>query len=215
MIADSSSLNIETQTSSRNGGTSVAKTTYSAIGNLIKLLPTGTVFLFQFLNPVVTNSGHCNTTNKLLSAILLVACGFSCGFSSFTDSYTGSDNQRHYGIVTTKGLWPPPESNSIDLSGYRLKFGDFVHAVLSLVVFAILGLLDTNTVHCFYPGFESTQKRLLQVLPVAVGVVAGGLFMVFPNHRHGIGYPPTTTDSDDTSSKSNQTLPPPNPNDNA
>ncbi|TKY54089.1 hypothetical protein E2542_SST18495 [Spatholobus suberectus] len=216
MITDSSSTkNQPLPSTSLNGGTSATNTTLSAVGSLIKLLPTGTVFLFQFLNPVVTNSGQCNATNKSLSAILLVACGLSCAFSSFTDSYTGTDKQRHYGIVTPKGLWPStvPPANSHDLSGYRLKFGDFVHAAFSLLVFAVLGLLDANTVHCFYPGFESTQKRLLQVLPTAIGVVAGGLFMIFPNDRHGIGYP-LTSDSNDNSTKSNDTAPPQNTNDN-
>ncbi|XP_047175600.1 protein DMP2-like [Vigna umbellata] len=190
-------------------------TTISAAGNLVKLLPTGTVFVFQFLNPVVTNSGQCNTANKWLSAILLLLCGFSCAFSSFTDSYTGSDNQRHYGFVTRKGLWPSPASESVDLSGYRLGVSDFVHAGLSLLVFAVLGLLDTNTVHCFYGGFESTQKTLLQVLPTVIGVLAGWVFMIFPNTRHGIGYP-LTSDSNETTPKSTDTITDPqkNPTDN-
>ncbi|KAL2339107.1 hypothetical protein Fmac_013553 [Flemingia macrophylla] len=181
---------------------SKTSTTLSAIGDLIKLLPTGTVFVFQFVNPILTNSGECNATNKWLSSILLVACGLSCAFSSFTDSYTGTDKQRHYGVVTPNGLWPSsvPPANSVDLSAYRLKFGDFVHAALALLVFAVLGLLDTNTVHCFYPGFVSTQKQLLQVLPTAIGVVAGALFMFFPNSRHGVGYP-LTYDSNDTTTK--------------
>ncbi|KAG5023930.1 hypothetical protein JHK85_020272 [Glycine max] len=218
VVTGSSSLNTPSAlpSSSQNRGTGVTNTTLSAFGSLIKLLPTGTVFVFQFVNPVLTNSGDCNATSKWLCSILLVLCGFSCAFSSFTDSYTGSDNQRHYGIVTTKGLWPSPASNTVDLSTYKLKFGDLVHAVLSLSVFAVLGLLDTNTVHCFYPGFESTQKRLLQVLPTAIGVFAGGLFMIFPNDRHGIGYP-LTSDSNDTSPKSNDTTASPpqniNPND--
>ncbi|XP_014508358.1 protein DMP2 [Vigna radiata var. radiata] len=179
-------------------------TTISAAGNLVKLLPTGTVFVFQFLNPVVTNSGQCKTTNKWLSAILLLLCGFGCAFSSFTDSYTGSDKQRHYGFVTRKGLWPSPASDSVDLSGYRLAVSDFVHAALSLLVFAVLGLLDTNTVHCFYADFESTQKTLLQVVPTVIGVLAGWGFMIFPNTRHGIGYP-LTSDSNETTPKSTDT----------
>lgn len=178
----------KTNSTSKNGGKGVTNTTFSAFGSLIKLLPTGTVFVFQFLNPVVTNSGECNATNKWLSSIVLVACGLSCAFSSFTDSYIGSDNQRHYGIVTPKGLWPfsePEKSKSVD----KLWLGDFVRAALSLLVFAVLGLLDTNTVHCFYPGFEVTQKSLLQVLPTTIGVFAGWVFMIFPDKRNGIGYP--------------------------
>ncbi|XP_022642715.1 protein DMP2-like [Vigna radiata var. radiata] len=175
--------------------------TCSALGNLVKLLPTGTVFFLQFLIPVVTNNGHCTTFNKYLTGALLVVCAFSCAFSSFTDSYTGTDGQRHFGIVTAKGLSPSPASESLDLSVYKLRFGDFVHAFFSLVVFAVLGLLDTNSVRCFYPEFESGEKVLMEVLPPVIGVVASSVFVIFPNKRHGIGYP-TTSDSNDTSQKS-------------
>ncbi|XP_057434061.1 protein DMP2-like [Lotus japonicus] len=179
----------------------IAKKTFSGVGSLIKLLPTGTVFLFQFLSPIVTNTGHCNTVNKYLSSILLVVCGFNCVFSSFTDSYTGSDGHRHYGIVTAKGIWPSPASGNIDLSKYKLRFGDFVHGFISLIVFAVLGLLDINIVRCFYPEFESSEKVLLQVVPPVIGAIASAVFMIFPGTRHGIGYP-TSTDSNDTSENS-------------
>lgn len=195
-LASSSS----SKTSTENA-TSMYNKTLSGFGNLIKLLPTGTVFLFQFLNPVVTNTGHCNTLNKYLSGALLVVCGFSCAFSSFTDSYTGTDGQRHYAVVTNKGLWPSPASDNLDLSAYKLRSGDFVHALVSLVVFAVLGLLDTNTVQCFYPEFELGEKLLMQVLPPVIGAGASAVFMVFPSNRHGIGYP-TSSDSNDTSRKS-------------
>ncbi|CAB4293417.1 unnamed protein product [Prunus armeniaca] len=176
--------------------------TLTGAGNLIKLLPTGTVFLFQFLNPVFTNNGHCSTVNKYLSAILIGISGFSCCFASFTDSYTGSDGQTHYGVVTAKGLWPSTNSNSVDLSAYKLRLGDFVHAFFSLVVFAVVSLLDTNSVRCFYPGFESTEKVLLQVLPPVIGAIASTVFVVFPNNRHGIGYPSSSSDSSEDSEKS-------------
>ncbi|KAJ6771057.1 PROTEIN DMP3 [Salix koriyanagi] len=81
---------------------SLPQKTFSGVGNLIKLLPTGTVFLFQFLNPVVTNNGSCHAVNKYLSGILIGLCGFSCCFSCFTDSYKGSDGLTHYGIATMK-----------------------------------------------------------------------------------------------------------------
>ncbi|XP_004508330.1 protein DMP2-like [Cicer arietinum] len=200
-VPSHSSLNIETPPTT----TSTTNKSTNGIGSLIKLLPTGTVFLFQFLNPVVTNSGQCKAINKYLSSILLAICGFNCFFSTFTDSYTGTDNKRHYGFVTPKGLWPSEASNSIDLSKYKLKVSDFVHAVLVLIIFAMLGLLDTNTVLCFYPSFVKTQKTLLQVMPVAIGVVVGWVFMVFPQQRHGIGYPPSTDSTEASSRISNDT----------
>ncbi|MQL94666.1 hypothetical protein Taro_027327 [Colocasia esculenta] len=176
---------------------SVAQTigdkTLQGVGNLIKLLPSGTVFLFQFLNPLLTNNGHCNTLNKALSGILLVLCGFSCSFSCFTDSYSGADGKVYYGIVTAKGLLPfwDPNAASTDFSKYKLRLGDFVHAALSLVVFAVVSLLDSNTVSCYYPTFEKNEKVLLMVLPPVIGAVASATFLVFPNTRHGIGYPAT------------------------
>ncbi|XP_008223143.1 PREDICTED: uncharacterized protein LOC103322962 [Prunus mume] len=176
--------------------------TFTGAGNLIKVLPTGTVFLFQFLNPVLTNNGHCAVLNKFLSAILIAISGFSCFFASFTDSYSGSDGKTHYGVATTKGLWPSTNSNSVDLSAYKLRFGDFVHAFFSLIVFAVVSLLDTNSVRCFYPGFESSEKVLLQALPPVIGAVASAVFVVFLNSRHGIGYPSSSSDSSQDSEKS-------------
>ncbi|XP_057957160.1 protein DMP2-like [Malania oleifera] len=170
--------------------------TFSGIGNLIKLLPTGTVFAFQFLNPVLSNNGQCHPVNKVLTSVLIGLCGLSCFFSSFTDSYTGSDGATHYGIVTTKGLWPSPDSSeSVDVSQYKLQVGDFVHALFSVVVFAAVSLLDSNTVDCFYPSFESTQKALMMSLPPVIGVVASAVFAVFPCRRHGIGYPSSSNKS--------------------
>ncbi|KAL6193853.1 PREDICTED: uncharacterized protein LOC101311466 [Fragaria vesca subsp. vesca] len=201
MGASSSASSSKSKKSTKNKG--VKDIALTGVGNLIKLLPTGTVFLFQFLNPVLTNNGHCNNpVNKYLSAILIAISAFSCCFSSFTDSYIGSDGQTHYGIATTKGLWPSTSSGSMDLSAYKLRVGDFVHAFLSLTVFAVVSLLDSNTVRCFYPTFESTERVLLMVLPPVIGTIAGTVFVVFPNKRHGIGYPSSSSDSSQDSEDS-------------
>ncbi|KAL4296445.1 hypothetical protein GQ457_12G004740 [Hibiscus cannabinus] len=182
-----------------SSSTSLSDKTFTGLGNLIKLLPTGTVFVFQFLNPVLTNYGHCSPVNKVLTSILIALCGFSCAFSSFTDSYKDSDGMVHYGIATVNGLWP--SSGSVDLSKYKLRIGDFVHAFFSVVVFAVLSLLDSNTVQCFYPSFESTEKVLLMALPPVIGAISGSVFMMFPNTRHGIGYP-STSPSDSSANSS-------------
>ncbi|XP_054788012.1 protein DMP2-like [Prosopis cineraria] len=201
-ISKNNSSSNDTATTSSSSNNSISGKAFNGLGNLIRLLPTGTVFVFQFLNPVVTNDGRCGAVlNKYLAGALLIICAFNCVFASFTDSYTGSDGARHYGIVTTKGIWPSPASVDVDLKAYRLRFGDFVHALLSLLVFAVLGLLDNNTVQCFYPKFETQQKVLLQVLPPAIGALSGVVFMMFPNNRHGIGYPAS---SDDNAARSSQ-----------
>uniref|UniRef100_A0A7N0UEI8 DUF679 domain membrane protein 2 n=1 Tax=Kalanchoe fedtschenkoi TaxID=63787 RepID=A0A7N0UEI8_KALFE len=176
---------------------------FTGVGNLVKLLPTGTVFLFQFLNPILTSNGKCHTVNKVFSAILLVICAFSCCFASFTDSYKGSDGNYHYGVATSTGLWPNPDG--ADLKRYRLRFGDFVHAFLSLIVFAVLSLLDSNTVECYYPEFEQQQKALMMGLPAVIGTLAGVVFMLFPSTRHGIGYVNSESSSESGSSSSGTT----------
>ncbi|XP_052190754.1 protein DMP2-like [Diospyros lotus] len=182
----------KTRTSSNS---SMKDKTFSSLGSLIRLLPTGTVFLYQFLNPLLTNNGHCSPANKYLSTALIATCGLSCFLSTFTDSYADSAGAIHYAIATFTGLWPasPPPAN---VSSYKLRPGDFVHAFFSLIVFAVVSLLDSNTVRCFYPSFESTGKVLLMVLPPAIGAVSASVFMLFPNKRHGIGYPSSPADDD-------------------
>ena len=117
---------------SQSSQTTIKDKTLSGLGNLNRLLPTGTVFLYQFLSPVLSNNGHCTTTiYKYLTAILVAVCGFSCFFSSFTDSYVGDDGKTHYGVVTSKGLWTFEDSKNVDLSVYKLRFGDFVQGASS------------------------------------------------------------------------------------
>ncbi|KAI8011216.1 Protein DMP2 [Camellia lanceoleosa] len=189
----------KTQTTSSSSSSSsstvqnIKDKTFSSIGSLIKLLPTGTVFLFQFLNPVFTNNGTCHVIHKYLTAALIGVCGISCCISTFTDSYKGSDGNTHYGIATVKGLWPSTATSGVDLSVYKLRFGDFVHAFFALIVFAVVSLLNANTVDCFYSSFESSEKVLLMVLPPVIGSVAGFVSTVFPYTRHGIGYPSSSS----------------------
>ncbi|KAI5654176.1 hypothetical protein M9H77_31363 [Catharanthus roseus] len=160
----------------------------TSIANLIKLLPAGTFFLYKFVVPILTNNGQCSPTNKILSGVFVGICGLSCFFSTFTDSYTDKEGKIHYVIATFKGFWPSPDSNSVDLSKYKLGIGDFFHAFLSLVVFGVVVLFDGKAVECFYPSMQSHHKALLMALPPITGAVAGVVFAFFPNRRHGIGY---------------------------
>ena len=188
-----------TQSLLSSSQTTIKDKTLSGLGNLIRLLPTGTVFLYQFLSPVLSNNGNCDPTiYKYLTTTLVAVCGFSCFFSSFTDSYVGDDKKTHYGVATLKALWPSADSKNVDLSVYKLRIGDFVHAFFALFVFGVLVLLDQKTVSCFYPVSDSTEKTLLKVLPPIVGAISSVVFMVFPNNRHGIGYP-SSTDTSQTS----------------
>lgn len=86
-----------------------------------------------------------------------------------------------------------PDAAGKDFSRYRLRLADFAHALFAVIVFAAVALLaDGNTVACFYPGLMEQQKQLAIALPVVIGALASGFFVVFPSTRHGLGYPPMT-----------------------
>ncbi|OEL34619.1 hypothetical protein BAE44_0004362 [Dichanthelium oligosanthes] len=180
-----------------NTAGAMADVTFKSIGDVLKLLPTATVIVYEVLNPIVTNTGDCHAVGyKIATAVLLGICGFLCAFSTFTDSYVGTDGKVKYGLVTPRGLLPFADSGAAsggrDFSMYRLQFADFVHAAFAVAVFAAVSLLaDANTVGCFYPSLKDNQKKVVMALPVVVGAVASVVFMVFPSTRHGIGYPPS------------------------
>ncbi|KAE8717686.1 hypothetical protein F3Y22_tig00110044pilonHSYRG00421 [Hibiscus syriacus] len=169
-------------------------------GNLLKILPTGAVFVFQFVNPVLTSNGQCDIIiRKALDLVFIGLCVFFCVFACFTDSYRDNHGAVHFGVATFTGLWPQPISDSIDSFKYRLRVGDFVHAFFSAMVFTAFSLLDSNTVKCLYPTLESADSALVMVLPPVLGVITGVIFIVFPYTRHGMGYPPILADKEDNS----------------
>ncbi|KAL3814524.1 hypothetical protein ACJIZ3_015792 [Penstemon smallii] len=164
--------------------------------NPINLLPTGTLLAFQLLTPIFTNNGYCDTATRPMTLILLLLLSMSCFLASFTDSIKGSDGQVFYGLATFNGIWlfdyiNAEASGLPDLSKFRLGFIDFVHAVLSVLVFVAVGLRDKNVVTCFYPLRGRQVQEVLDIVPMGIGVVCGLLFVMFPTTGHGIGYPVT------------------------
>ncbi|KAG8099233.1 hypothetical protein GUJ93_ZPchr0013g35446 [Zizania palustris] len=180
------------------GDDDMADATFGSVGDVLKLLPTATVIVYEVLTPIVTNAGECGLANKVVTPVLLVLCALFCALSQFTDSYVGGDGKVRYGVVTPRGLVPfgavgddDDDASVRDFSRYRLRFADFVHASFSATVFAAVALLaDANTVSCFYPSLKDQQKNLVMALPIVVGALASVVFVVFPSTRHGIGYPP-------------------------
>uniref|UniRef100_A0A0C9QR52 TSA: Wollemia nobilis Ref_Wollemi_Transcript_13190_924 transcribed RNA sequence n=1 Tax=Wollemia nobilis TaxID=56998 RepID=A0A0C9QR52_9CONI len=177
----------------RNQESSALGQTLASAAHLANLLPTGTLLLFQVLCPLVSNNGHCDATYRYMTAILLAVCGLSGFLLNFTDSFKGSDGKVIYGVVTPRGFktfeYVRPGVGPADPGMYKLRAMDFVHAFLSLLVFAAVALYNKNVVGCFYPSLEEEKKEVLDVLPVAIGLVCSLLFVALPTTRHGIGYP--------------------------
>uniref|UniRef100_A0A6N2KUL0 DUF679 domain-containing protein n=1 Tax=Salix viminalis TaxID=40686 RepID=A0A6N2KUL0_SALVM len=152
----------------------------------------GTVIAFQLLSPVFSNQGSCDSVTRSMTAGLVVLCGLSCFLSSFTDSFRDNNGDVCYGLATFRGLWVVDGSETIPpevAANYRLKFIDFMHALMSILVFAAIALFDQNVVECFYPSPSTKAQEILTALPVGIGVFCSMLFIVFPTKRHGIGFP--------------------------
>ncbi|XP_034701047.1 protein DMP7 [Vitis riparia] len=167
--------------------------TFKGTAHLSNLLPTGTVLGFQMFSPILSNKGHCLTSaTHSLTLGLLAACCASCFILSFTDSFRDAKGKVRYGLATSRGLWVIDGSVTLApdvAAGYRLKFIDFVHAFMSIVVFAAVALFDQNIVKCFCPMPSEETKKLLVAVPLWTGVVCCLFFVVFPSKRHGIGFP--------------------------
>ncbi|KAL7205783.1 hypothetical protein ACSBR2_018659 [Camellia fascicularis] len=174
---------------------SAVSQTLTITANLANLLPTGTLLAFQLLTPIFTSNGACDSATASLTLLLLLFLSASCFLASFTDSFkSSSNNQIYYGFATIKGMflfdYPSSSSNGIpDLSKYRLRFIDWVHAILSVLVFGAVAFRDKNVVKCLYPSPGHETEEVLDIVPIAIGLICSLLFVVFPTRRHGIGCP--------------------------
>ncbi|CAN1305739.1 Protein DMP5 [Linum perenne] len=170
--------------------------TLTTTANLANLLPTGTLLAFHLLTPIFTNNGSCDAATRPLTTFLLCLLAASCFLASFTDSVLlpNSSNSVYYGLATWRGIFLfdcPHRVSDDELKKYRIRFVDWVHAVLSVLVFVAVAMRDRNVVGCFYPVPGREEKEVLDIVPVGIGVVCSLLFVVFPTRRHGIGYPVT------------------------
>lgn len=178
--------------------------TLNSTANIAKLLPSGTLLAFQMLVPIFTQNGTCDSVTRSLTIILLFLLAGSCFLACFTDTVKASDGQVYHGFATSKGLWlfdyagssDPGSSKSDsakpdlpDLRKYKRGYIDWVHAVLSVLVFGAVALRDNNVLQCFYPSPAHETKEVLDIVPMSVGLLCSLLFGVFPTKRHGIGYP--------------------------
>lgn len=171
--------------------------TCKSTAHLSNLLPTGTVLSFQILSPIFTNQGKCddNPVTKLITLSLLSLCAASCFLLCFTDSFRDNKGNISYGFATCKGLWIIDGSATLPReldAKYQLRFIDFMHAVMSILVFSAVALFDQNVVKCFFPSPSREMRQILTALPVGIGVFCSMMFVAFPTRRHGIGFPLST-----------------------
>lgn len=164
--------------------------TYQSTAHLAKLLPSGTVLSFQILAPTLAKQGHCSDMNQMMTGGLVVLCALSCCVLSFTDSFRDEEGKVRFGFATPRGLWVIDGGAPLDplgAAGFRMRFLDFVHAIVSAMIFVAIALFDQQVVSCFYPTPSEDTKQLLTALPVGIGIIGSMLFVSFPTTRHSIG----------------------------
>ncbi|GMH23926.1 hypothetical protein Nepgr_025769 [Nepenthes gracilis] len=150
--------------------------TLASTAHLANLLPTGTLLAFQLTTPIFTNNGTCDAVTRTLTAILLLVLSLSCFLASFTDSFQGPDGQVYYGFATFKGMWLFDYAGSAgpgslpDLSRFRLRFIDWVHAFLSVLVFLVVAVRDRNVVSCLYPRPSDEVEEFFRRSGTASGI---------------------------------------------
>ncbi|KAL4569513.1 hypothetical protein LXL04_025152 [Taraxacum kok-saghyz] len=164
--------------------------TLSKTSMLVNFLPTGTLLTFEMLLPSVYGKGECTTVSTLMIYVLLAICTLSCFFFHFTDSFRGPDGKMYYGFVSPWGLKVFKSTPGVEVpqdERYKLGFTDFVHAMMSSMVFVAIAFSDHRVTNCLFPRHTKEMDEVMQSFPLMVGVVCSGLFLVFPNTRYGIG----------------------------
>ncbi|XP_009137788.1 protein DMP7 isoform X2 [Brassica rapa] len=114
--------------------------------------------------------------------------------SSFPSPTPSETLAARYGLATPSGLMVMDGTITLtdeEKEKYKLRFIDFMHAIMSMLVFFAISMFDQNVIRCLFPVPSEDTKELLTGLPFIIGVVCGGFFLVFPTRRHGIGSPLT------------------------
>ncbi|EXB31963.1 hypothetical protein L484_013595 [Morus notabilis] len=164
--------------------------TLSKTSMLANFLPTGTLLTFEMVLPAIYRNGGCSAVTTAMVHVLLGLCSLSCFFFHFTDSFRGPDGKVYYGFVTPKGLAVFKPGLDVEVpkdERYKLGLTDFVHAVMSVMVFVAIAFSDHRVTDCLFPGHQKDMDEIMESFPLMVGIVCSGLFLVFPTTRYGIG----------------------------
>ncbi|KAL3654238.1 hypothetical protein CASFOL_003919 [Castilleja foliolosa] len=164
--------------------------TLSKTSLLANFLPTGTLLTFEMVLPSIYATGECSSVTTHMIYSLLGLCTLSCFFFHFTDSFRGPDGKLYYGFVTPKGLAVFKTGLGVDVprdDKYKVSLSDYVHALMSALVFVAIALSDHRVTGCVFPGHAAELDEVMQSFPLMVGIICSGLFLVFPTTRYGIG----------------------------
>ncbi|EOA26066.1 hypothetical protein CARUB_v10019490mg, partial [Capsella rubella] len=129
---------------------------------LVNFLPTGTLLMFEIFLPSIYRDGDCNGINTLMIHLLLLLCAASRFFFHFTDSFKASDGKS---ITFVGGDVIAKAEIAVTDERYKLRVNDFVHTVMSVLVFIAIAFSDRRV----------------------TGRFCCALLLVFPTTRYGVG----------------------------
>ncbi|KAI3927352.1 hypothetical protein MKX01_027583 [Papaver californicum] len=151
--------------------------TLSKTSMLASFLPTGTLTL-------------CTPVKTLMILVLLCLCCASCFFFHFTDSFKGPDGKVYYGFVSPRGLSVFKSDLGVETpkdERYKLGFSDFVHALMSVMVFLSIVSSDHRVTNCLLKHHVKEKDEVMESFPLMVGIICSALYLVFPTTRYGLG----------------------------
>ncbi|XP_057530711.1 protein DMP8-like [Amaranthus tricolor] len=157
---------------------------------LAHFLPTGTLLIFDMILPSIYGIGECTSLSTTMTYFLLILCASSCFFFQFTDSFRTRDGEVYFGFVTRNGLAVFKPGLDLEVpkdEKYNVQFADFVHAVMSVMVFMAIALSDHRVTKCVIPGHAKEMVEVMQSFPLMIGVVCTCLFLLLPKSRFGVG----------------------------
>ncbi|KAI3953876.1 hypothetical protein MKW98_017700 [Papaver atlanticum] len=164
--------------------------TLSKTSMLANFLPTGTLLTFEMIIPSVTGDGVCTPVKTMMILVLLCLCCASCFFFHFTDSFKGPDGKVYYGFVTPRGLAVFKSDLGVGTpkdDRYKLGFSDFVHALMSVMVFLSIVCSDHRVTNCLLKHHVKEMDEVMESFPLMVGIICSALYLIFPTTRYGIG----------------------------
>ncbi|GLU06355.1 hypothetical protein SLE2022_233960 [Rubroshorea leprosula] len=113
----------------------------------------------------------------------------SCLLRPFIDSFRDKRGKVRYRVAMFKGLWVVAgfmKLSAKEKEKYKLRFIDFFHAFVFVLVFVAIALFDQNVAKCSISKPSEKVKQLIAALIVAIGVVCSVLFVAFLTRWHGV-----------------------------
>ncbi|XP_054800167.1 protein DMP9-like [Prosopis cineraria] len=110
---------------------------------------------------------QCSSLSTVMMKVVLGLCTTICFFTQFHRQLPRPRRQLVYGFVLPNGLKvfkPDPDVQVPKDDKYRLEFADFVHAVLSVVVFLAIAFSDQRVIDCLFPRKADDVHNVMDTL---------------------------------------------------